>query len=310
MSEPTPEASVLVVAYRSEDWLPRSLGAIPAAMAGTDHEVIVVDNASPDDSARVVREQFPDALLLEPGENLGFARAVNLAARHARGDWLVLLNPDTEARPSSLDELLAFARGRPGAGIVGGRTVDEHGVVDPSSCWGLPTLWSRVCFATGLSTVLRGHPLFDPESLGEWQRDSVREVGMVTGCLAAIDRRLFLDLGGFDERFWMYGEDADLNLRVRQRGLVPMITPDAEVVHAVGASAPTRGDKRVQVMRSKVTLDRLHAPAWQRALRVALLWLGVAVRAALARLLGRDDGWVHAWNQRRRWIGGYPAGAS
>ena len=304
--EAAPEATVIVVAYRSEDWLPRCLGALPAALAEHSHEVVIVDNDSPDASAEVVRRQFPDARLLEPGRNLGFGRAVDLAAEHARGRWLVLLNPDTEPLPGSLDALLDFAEQRPGAGIVGGRTLTEDGEVDPSSCWGLPSLWSRVCFALGLSTVFRRHPLLDPESLGSWDRDSVREVGMVTGCLAAIDRALWDRVGGFDDRFWMYGEDADLNFRLRALGYRPAITPAAVVVHAVGGSAPTMGDKRVQVLRSKVTLDRLHAPRWERAPRRALLLVGTAVRALAERLgLVDADGWEAAWRRRGEWRGGY-----
>ena len=267
-----------------------------------------MDNASPDRSAEVVSERFPSARLLEPGDNLGFARAVDLAAHEARGRWLLLLNPDTEALPGSLDALVDFGGRKPQAGIVGGRTLSEDGSVDPSSCWGLPTLWSRVCFALGLSTAFRGNRFVDPESLGRWERDSEREVGMVTGCLALIDRQLWNAIDGFDQRFWMYGEDADLNLRLRRLGYRPAITPEATIVHAVGASAPTRGDKRVQVLRSKVTLDRLHAPAWQRTLRVALLALGAWLRARLAaRRDDSGDGWPEAWERRAEWLDGYPA---
>jgi GT2 family glycosyltransferase len=104
----------------------------------------------------------------------------------------------------------------------------------------------------------------------------------------------------------MYGEDADLSLRLRASGFRPAITPEAEVVHAVGASAPTRGEKRVQVLRSKVTLDRLHAPRWQWRLRLLLLALGTAVRAAGERLgLVDDNGWTAAWARRHDWLRGY-----
>jgi len=302
----TPDASIIIVAYRSEDWLRRSLGALPEACR-RPYEVIVVDNDSPDDSAGVVRREFPDAVLLEPAHNLGFARAVNLAARRARGRWLVLLNPDTEAHPGSLDALLDHAEAYPDAGVVGGRTLDEHGCVDPSSCWGVPSTWSTFCFATLLSTAFPRHRVLDPESLGRWERDDSREVGVVTGCLAAVRRDVWERLGGFDERFWMYGEDADLAVRMRAVGYRPRITPDAVVTHAVGASSSSRASKRVQVMRSKVTLARLHAPRWSRDVRVGLLVVGVALRAVLGRVSGRGDGWEEAWRRRGEWLPGYPA---
>ena len=101
----------------------------------------------------------------------------------------------------------------PGHGLYGGRTLWPDGTVCPGSCWGKPSLWSLFCFSTLLSTVFKGSRVFDPESLGGWQRDTVREVDIVTGCLLLAPREVWDELGGFDERFFMYGEDGDLALR-------------------------------------------------------------------------------------------------
>ncbi|WP_219995803.1 hypothetical protein, partial [Schumannella sp. 10F1B-5-1] len=101
---------------------------------------------------------------------------------------ILLLNPDTLVRRGSIAALVAFADEHPEYRVYGGRTLRPDGGLDPSSCWGEPTAWSLICFATGLSTVFHRTRLFDPESLGRWQRDTVREVPVITGCLLLISR--------------------------------------------------------------------------------------------------------------------------
>jgi N-acetylglucosaminyl-diphospho-decaprenol L-rhamnosyltransferase len=304
-----PRASVVIVAYRSADHLPTCLGSLAAATT-VAHEVIVVDNASPDDTAVVVAERFPDVTLVPSPVNLGFAGGVNLGASRARGDLVVLLNPDTEVRSGAVDALVA-AHDRLGPPVLlGGRTLTPAGDLDPRSAWGLPTAWSLVCFATGLSTLFAGRRLSDPESLGRWARDDEREVGAVSGGFLAVDRATWQRLGGLDEAYFMYGEDLDLAIRARALGVVPRIVPDAEIVHEVGASSSS-GDKRVMVMRGKATILRRHRGRWGARAGVAALVVGTGLRAGLTgvgrRVVGRprDDSWVQAWRRRSEWRVGW-----
>lgn len=307
------DVSVLIVSYNTCELTLRCLASLAD---GTDvpYEVIVVDNASSDDTVARIGERFPDVTVLPQRENLGFARAVNLASRHARGQYLLLLNPDTVVLEGAVERLLDFARSHPEHGVYGGRTLHPDGSVDPRSCWGAPSTWSLICFGLGLSTLLRGSRIFDPESLGRWQRDAAREVGVVTGCLLLVRRDLFLQLGGFDPRYFMYGEDVDLSLRARRAGLRPAITPEATVVHHGGASSGGHGEKMALVMRGKATLVREHMAGPRRALGLAMLWLGTGLRASLAaardRLGGdgprRSSAWREVWRSRERWLAGYP----
>jgi N-acetylglucosaminyl-diphospho-decaprenol L-rhamnosyltransferase len=310
----TPEASVLMVGYRTRDELDRSLSSLFAGSHGFDLEVILVDNASGDGTVNHVRRTFPQVRLVPLEKNIGFGRAVNLAASLARGEYLVLLNPDTVVRPGAVEALVRHARAHPGAGLVGGRTLTEDGRTEPMSCWGRPTLWSTFCFATGLSTAFRGHPRFDPEALGGWDRDTPREVGIISGCLLAVSASTWCELGGFDPRFFMYGEDTDLSLRARKAGYRPVITPAAEVVHTIGASsAPT--NRRVMIMTGKVTIFRLHWPATSARAGVAMLAAGVGLRAALDKVVKRvrggisleQESWIGAWRRRQEWLAGYPS---
>jgi GT2 family glycosyltransferase len=301
------DVSVVIVAYRSAGLIPQCLHSLRESAGQVRYETIVVDNASPDDSAAVVRATDPTCTVVELDRNAGFAGGVNAGIRAASGDYVLLLNPDVVLRRGSLAALVSFARANPDYQVYGGRTVHANGSTDPRSCWGLPSLWSFLCFATMLSTAFRGSRLFDPESLGQWQRDSVREVGAISGALLLAPRRLMQELHGLDERYFMYSEDIDFAVRARAAGARPVITPDAVAVHDAGASSTT-ADKAVMVLRGKVTYTRLHwSPMRARTARWLLL-AGVSVRAKLASRSGNRAGshWPEVHAARRDWSAGWP----
>jgi GT2 family glycosyltransferase len=302
------DVSVLVVTYECRDAARECLASIYEKTSGVEFEVVVLDNASSDGTVDMVREEFPQARLIALEQNVGFAAGVNLAAEEATGEFLLLLNPDTVVHEGAFKALVEFARAHPRHGIYGGRTLRPDGTLDPGSCWGQPTLWSLFCFATMLTTAFKGSRFFDPESLGGWQRDTVREVGIVTGCLLLAPRTVWRALDGFDLRFFMYGEDADLARRAWDAGYRPVITPDAVVTHEVGVSSASRPDKLVLLYKGKTTLVRKNWPAGKREAGIGLLAAGVALRAAVARVSGRGGGaaaWPEVWRLRDDWLPGY-----
>jgi GT2 family glycosyltransferase len=278
-----------------------------------EFEVLALDNASEDGTAEMIGAEFERVRLIASESNLGFARASNRLATQARGEFLLLLNPDTIVHDGAVQKLVAFAREHPEGGLYGGRTLSPSGALNPSSCWGAPSLWSLTCFALGLSALGRHNATFDPESLGSWQRDSVREVDIVTGCLALIRRDLWEQLEGFDGRFWMYGEDADLSIRVAARGYRPMITPSATITHVVGASSRAQGPKRALVMHAKASLLVKHWSPPRARLGVWLLTVGVGLRAMLDTVRtrmrhgsGASSDWSYSWQHRSEWQSGFP----
>jgi len=307
------DVSVVVVTYRCRDAARDCLASLYEGTGGVSFEVVVVDNASGDGTEEMVKEEFPQARLFPLPDNIGFGRAVNLAAEQARGEHLLLLNPDTIVHAGMVEELVGFARGLPGPAICGGRTLRPDGRLDPGSCWGAPSLWSLFCFATMLSTAFKGSRLFDPESLGGWKRDSVRDVDIVTGCLLLAPRELWLELGGFDPRFFMYGEDADLALRAAKAGVRRVITPRAVVTHEVGVSSATRPDKLLLLFRGKAALVRKHWGPVRRRVGVRLLVAGVGLRTLEALRPGRRgaagnrpaSAWPAVWRARKDWVQGY-----
>ncbi len=309
-----PDISILVVSYNTREMTLECLRSIAAETRDATYELIVVDNASCDGSAAAIAAEFGEDLeLISLAENIGFAAANNLAARRARGRRLLLLNPDTVVIDRAIDNLHAFAAERPAAGIWGGRTLFADRTLNPTSCWGRMTVWNLFCRAAGLTALLPASERFNSETYGDWQRDSVRQVDIVTGCLLLIDKPLWDRLDGFAPRYFMYGEEADLCLRAAAAGAAPTITPAATIVHY--GSASDTGNKAVAVAAARITLIRQHWTPLRRRAGVALSWasawthhVGYAAAARLLRRPGmRANAELHGnvWRERDRWLAGY-----
>lgn len=309
-----PELTVIVVSYNTRDLTLKCLETLYAGTHATRFRCVVLDNASEDGSADAIAAAFPQVDLIRSKENLGFARANNVVAAAARSEWLLLLNPDTEVYDGAVDRLIAFARAHPEAGITGGRTVFPDGRLNIASCWNRITPWSVFCMATGLTAALPNSRVFNPEGIGGWKRDSVREVDIVVGCFLMIPRRLWDALGGFNLKYWMYGEEADLCLRARDLGYRPMITPEAEIMHLVGAStAHIRAAKTMMVARARITLIEDHWPRIWVPLGRAMMAFWAGHRALVFGLRRRLTGkgadasakWAEIWGARRDWLSAY-----
>lgn len=306
---PAPVLTIIVVSYNTREMTLECLRSVRAETQ-VPHEVIVVDNASHDGSAAAIAAEFPDLRLMAETVNHGFAKANNLAAREARGEYLLLLNPDTVVLDGALDKLLAFARRRPQARIWGGRTVFGDRSPNPASAWRRMDLWNLFCRASGLTGIFPNSAIFNSEAYGGWDRMSEREVDIVTGCLFLILRADWDRLGGFDPAFFMYAEEADLCLRARKTlGARPRVTPEAVIVHYAGASEKVRADKMVRLFRAKRELIRRHFPAWQQPLAAALFAAHPLSRRLALGALGllrrgmaeKARVWAEIWARRGEW---------
>jgi N-acetylglucosaminyl-diphospho-decaprenol L-rhamnosyltransferase len=307
------DVTIIIVSYNTREMTIACINSILEQTSSIRYEIIVVDNNSNDESAEVIRTNFPHIELIPSRENLGFGRANNLAAMHARGRRLLLLNPDTVILDHAIDKLYEFAVSNPKCGIWGGRTVFADGSLNPQSCWRRMTLWSLVCNATGLNTLKESN-LFNPEGYGGWKRDTVRAVDIVVGCFFLIDKDLWEKLRGFDPVFFMYGEEADLCLRARRLGACPTVTPAASIIHYGGASETDKTDQRIKVLASKVTLVNRH---WSKSSALAgrLLFLMIplvrlvayeTLSVLLSRRFQRNaQTWREVLRSRDRWINGW-----
>lgn len=306
------DVAIIIVSYNSAKHIEACLNSVLTQRKTVAQQVIVVDNASRDHTATIVREKFPEVTLLQPGKNLGFAAGVNYGGQHADAEFILLLNPDTIILNHAVDVIVEFARKNPEHGVFGGRTLKPDGTLEPSSCWGEPTLWSIAMFGLGLSALLPKNRWLDPESLGHWQRDSVREVGVITGCFLLTPKSVWDSLEGMDERYFMYGEDVDFAMRARRAGYRPTICPGAQLVHEVGQCSETQIHKALLLYRGKASLVRTHWRSPTKWLALFLLAAGTGLRAGLSSVSSfvsrdRDPGrWQTLWRRRHEWLDGYP----
>jgi len=261
MSE-SAKLAVVIVSFETRDTLLEALAALEAGV-GPSIETVVVDNASTDGSAAAVRARFPGARVIANAENVGFSRACNQGARETHAPFVLFLNPDATLAPGALVALVALVEKHPRVGIAGPRTRSSNGEIQVSTGADLSLVseWRQ-------RRLVRGVARRDPRALAEAEaRHAVEhEPGWVSGaCLLA--RRAALDaVSGFDERFFLYEEDADLCRRVRAAGFKVLFTPEVEVRHAQGRSmarAPERA--RLEYHRSHLLYYRKHVDLLQRA---------------------------------------------
>jgi GT2 family glycosyltransferase len=312
---PAPRVSILVISYNTRAMTLDCLRSLEAETS-VPHEVIVVDNASPDGSAAAIAAAFPHLRLIASQDNLGFAKGNNVAAAEAKGEYILLLNPDTVVLDRAIDRLVAFADRTPAAGIWGGRTLNADMTLNPMSAFGDLTLWGLFCRATGLAVAFPRSDLLNPDEMGGWDRASERDVDVVQGSFFLIRRALWERMGGFDLTFVMYGEESDLCRRARAIGARPRMTPEATIIHYAGQSSRKRSDKEILVFKAKATMIRRHFPAWQQPLARFLLGLWPWSRMASGDLLSRLTGnrrfaeaaahWRAVWAARESWRGGFP----
>lgn len=307
------DVAVVIITYNSENEIQDCLEAVQRERLKVNQRIVVLDNQSSDGTVNLIKTKFPEVQLILPKENLGFARGVNRAIRESQSEFILLLNPDTIVKKHAIDKIIDFAKANPNHGLYGGRTLTPEGNLEPSSCWGLPTLWSTAMFAFGLSTILKQNSLFDPESLGKWKRDTIKEVGVITGCFLLAKRSFWQNkLNGFDERFFMYGEDQDLAMRTHALGCKPIICPSAELIHEVGKSSKTPTHKMMLLYKGKACLIRTHWSGLRKTLGIKLLLLGIGLRAmpALIKNFNKKDylpeRYHYLWKNRKEWILGYP----
>lgn len=304
-----PLVSVLVVGYRSLRYLDASIGGAWRSLGPVAGEVLFVD-CSEDGSAAFVRERHPRTTVVEGAGNLGFAGGNNLLAREARGEYLLLLNPDTAPKRDEIARLVAFAERVPDAGIWGGRTVLPDGSPDHGSHQRALSPSGLLVSALGLHRVL-------PGKLPYPARGGVHRVAVVSGAFLLIRRSLWERLGGFDRDYFMYAEEVDLCRRARDLGAAPVCDASIELVHDAGSGESERPERRANLLRGNATyLRRHHGPiaAWI-GLATMLLheWLRLlaartvlaAVRPARARTLASRARMAIAL--RPQWWMGWPA---
>jgi len=271
------DLSILIVTYNSLPLIDTLLSDLVRQLDGLNAEVVLVDNASHDGTGDAVAEHHPWVRLIRGAQNLGFAAGNNLAARHAAGRVLLLLNPDALPAHGCVARGLALMDSDPGVGLAGARLLADDGATQPSARM-FPSLMQEVIVLSGLAARFPKSRWFgrldrtwsDPASAGP--------VDWVPGAFALVRRDLFDRLGGFDERFFLYYEEVDLCRRIRAAGYRVQYWPELRVQHIGGVSARTVAGATVARSGSQLTLWRA---------RSGLLYYR------------KNHGWLTAWAVNR-----------
>lgn len=248
--ETSPEFSLIFVNYRSARYLSMALRSLFASEIGSSFEVIVVNNDSQEERILTSLQRFFPFRLIQSGDNSGFGAGNNLGARVARGGIIGFVNPDTFWEDGKLEDIKKLFLEDFGMGVLGLRLVDENGDHEAWSAGSLPTL-SRI--------VLNNIPLVET-----FRRVSEgAAVEWVSGGALFVRRELFRELGGFDDRFFLYFEDADLCARAREAGYAVRLDPEIFLKHYGGKSHRSKKRQKNDFFRSQDLYFQKHRPVWE-----------------------------------------------
>jgi GT2 family glycosyltransferase len=231
------DVTVIVVNYNTAHLLDQMFAALETARGALKLQVIVVDNASLDDSVEILRTRFPKVELIKNRTNVGFGRANNQALPRVCGRYVLLLNPDAFVAPDTLQKTVDFMDAHPRCGVLGVKLVGSDGELQ-SSCRYFPTPLNFFVASTGLNRFFPKAHLVDDMS---WDHATVRECDWVTGCYYLVRREVIKRVGLFDPRYFLYYEEVDHCRAVRQAGWIVIYYPFTQVVHIAGESAESEG---------------------------------------------------------------------
>ncbi|MBI5647050.1 MAG: glycosyltransferase [Ignavibacteriae bacterium] len=280
--------SVIIVNYNVRDLLENCLHSLEPALRGIPHEVCIVDNNSDDGSVEMLRQKFPGVRLMAQDANLGFARANNVALREARGDFLLLLNPDTLVQEDTVSTMLAFFEKHERAGMAGCKIITPKGTLEPACRRSFPSPWTAFTKLAGLSAMFPASRLFARYNLTYLNEDETYEVDAISGSFMMLRRDVYEKVGGLDEGYFMYGEDLDWCYRVQQAGFGVYYVHETKIIHYGGEST-----KRSSIDAQAIFYEAMDVFVRKNlkppAPYLLLITLGIRLRLLVSRLGATAD---------------------
>lgn len=279
-----------IVNWNTRDLLERCLTSLELAIAASTFrcQIMVADNASSDGSAAMVQHNFPNVILIETGENLGFAGGHAFLFERSTARWHVLVNSDVELLPGCLEAVAARMQADPDIGILGPQVRYPDGQIQ-ASCRRFPTLLHQLIDASGINRLFKRHPFWNGYKMGDFDHQQARDVDQVMGSLFVIRRQVIDQIGGLDTAFFMYYEEVDYCLRAKQAGWRVFFEPAAAVVHVGGASADQVKVHTIRrTYRSMRHYYEKHFGKWVWLVLIAILSLDTVTHVLFAALSARN----------------------
>lgn len=285
------QLSIIIVSYNTRELLKKCIQSIYMTYQKDDLEVMVVDNGSSDGSPAMVREKFGDVILFESGENLGFAKANNIAIRQSRGRYVLLLNPDTVVLGNCLQKSIAYMEEQIDIGAMGCKVTMPDGKLDLACRRSFPTPEVSFYRMTGLSKLCPNNRRFAQYNLTFLDENETYEVDSIVGAFMLIRREVIDQVGLLDEDYFMYGEDIDWCYRIKQAGWKVVYYPEAEIIHYKGASGGKRNPKVIyQFYRAMYLFYEKHYRSEYSIVTTTLIYSGITIKLILSQIINQLKG--------------------
>ena len=278
--------SVVIVNYNVKYFLEQCLLSVFKAAIQIDTEIIVVDNNSTDGSVAYIRERFPHINIIANTDNPGFSKANNQALSIAKGEFVLILNPDTVVAEDTFTKCIAFMDSKPDAGAIGVKMLDGKGNFLPESKRSLPTPSVAFYKVFGLSALFPQSKLFGQYHLGYLSKDETNEADILSGAFMFFRKKVLDQIGYFDEAFFMYGEDIDLSYRVLKAGYKNYYFAGTTIIHYKGESTKKGSLNYVRVFyQAMLIFARKHFTAGRAGLFSFVINTAIVFRALLTVVL-------------------------
>ena len=277
--------SIVIVNYNVKEFLTQCLESIYRSKTEYTFEVIVVDNASADSGESRILKAFPEVRWIANTENIGFGRANNQGFEAAKGTYTLILNPDTVVQEDTLEVCIDYLKSHPEVGGLGIKGIDGTGQFLPESKRGLPTPMTALWKITGLSRIFTKSSFFARYHMGHLDPDGNHKVDILVGCFMMVPTALLREVGGFDPRYFMYGEDIDLSYELLKTGHENHYISDSQIIHYKGESTKRGSLNYVKMFYQAMILFARKQFSGSSALAYTLLiYVGIYLRAGLALL--------------------------
>ncbi|MFH0943086.1 MAG: glycosyltransferase family 2 protein [Candidatus Beckwithbacteria bacterium] len=271
------DISIIIVNFKTEKLTLQTIASVFQADPPSGRiEVILVDNASQDNTGAKVRKKFPQVKIIQTDKNLGFAGGNNLGLRQAKGRYILLLNSDTIIQPDTLITMVKFMNENPQVGLSTCRVELVNGNIDPASHRGFPFPWAAFTYLSGLEKLFPHSPLFSRYHQGWKDLNTTHEIDSPVGAFFFLRQKALSQVGLLDEKFFMYGEDIDLAFRIKQAGWKIMYVPQTKITHLKGASGLNNQAKQSRLITTQnffAAMKIFYSKHYQKKYLFPLRWL-------------------------------------
>ncbi len=308
------QLSIIIVNYKVRHFTEQCLQSVLNAVKGIEAELFVVDNASGDGSVEYLQPLFPSVHFISNQQNLGFSKANNQALALCKGAFVLFLNPDTLVPEDCLDKCLSYIQSQPGAGALGVRMLDGSGKFLPESKRSFPAAMVAFWKMMGLASLFPKSRLFNRYALGSLDEHQNHTVEVLAGAFILVRKELLLQLNGFDETYFLYGEDIDLSYRIQKAGFDNLYFAETQIIHFKGeSSAGTKFLRLKFFYLAMLVFVQKHYRTGSGKLFSGFLQIAIALRAAVSAvhkiispvLLPIADScivWLSLWLIKTYWI--------